>query len=84
MTTFLLLATSAMSLATSPVIAAEARPAAPLASQGADAVSRAPSQAAQRYCLVEQITGSRIPHKTCKTRASWMSDDNFDPLAKQQ
>lgn len=85
MTTFLLLATSALSIATSPVIAAETRPAAPLAAQSTDAgLQVAPSQAAPRYCIVDQITGSRIPHKTCKTRAAWMSDDNFDPLAKQR
>jgi hypothetical protein len=84
MNTFLLLATSALSIATSPVIAAETRPAAALASQGTDAVARAPSQAAPRYCIIEQITGSHIPHKLCKTRAEWMANDNFDPLAKQQ
>ncbi len=84
MTTFLLLATSAMSIATSPVVAAEARPAVPLAAQTTDAVARAPSQGVTRYCIIQEITGSRIPHKTCKTRAAWISDDNFDPLAKQQ
>jgi hypothetical protein len=84
MTNFLLLATSVLSIANAPIAAAEVRPAAPLASQGTEAAARAPSQAAPRYCIIDQITGSRIPHKTCKTRAAWMSDDNFDPLAKQQ
>ncbi|WP_010183836.1 hypothetical protein [Sphingomonas sp. PAMC 26605] len=83
MTTFLLLATSAMSIATSPVIAAEARPAAPVAAQTTDAVARASSTGVTRYCVIEQFTGSRIPHKTCKTRAAWLAENEFDPLAKQ-
>jgi len=32
----------------------------------------------RRYCVVEQITGSRMPHKTCKTRKEWLAE-GFDP-----
>lgn len=35
----------------------------------------------QRYCVVSNITGSRIEHKVCKTRKEWLAED-FDPLAK--
>ena len=85
MTPFLLLATSVLSVATSPIVAADMRPADALGSQATEASTRAaPSEATTRYCIVDRVTGSRIPHKVCKTRSAWMSDDNFDPLAKQQ
>jgi len=35
----------------------------------------------RRYCVVDTITGSRLPHKTCKTRKEWL-DQGFDPLDK--
>ena len=35
--------------------------------------------AAPRYCVVETVTGSRIPTKVCKTRDEWKAD-GFDPL----
>jgi hypothetical protein len=44
------------------------------ATQAAPAVDR-------RYCVVFETTGSRIPHKTCKTRKEWMAE-GFDPLDK--
>ena len=33
-----------------------------------------------KYCVVDTVTGSRIPQKVCKTRAAWMREDGFDPL----
>lgn len=33
----------------------------------------------RRYCVVDQITGSRVPHKICKTRKEWLAE-GFDPL----
>lgn len=45
-----------------------------------EATQAAPSPA-QRYCVVDQITGSRVPHKVCKTRKEWL-DEGFDPLNK--
>lgn len=38
----------------------------------------------KRYCVSDTIVGSRLPKKVCKTRAQWMADDNFDPLAPQR
>ena len=40
---------------------------------------QAASNVDRRYCVVEQITGSRVPHKTCKTRKEWLAE-GFDPL----
>jgi hypothetical protein len=33
-----------------------------------------------KYCVVDTVTGSRIPQKICKTREAWMREDGFDPL----
>ncbi len=33
---------------------------------------------AQRYCIVNDITGSRIPNRSCDTLASWQ-DQGVDP-----
>ncbi|MGY2735171.1 hypothetical protein [Sphingomonas sp. UYP23] len=83
MTIFLLLATSALSIATAPIAAGEARPAAAATSQLIEAGARAPTaQRVTRYCVVNQVTGSRIPRRTCKTRADWLADEGVDPLAK--
>lgn len=38
----------------------------------------------KRYCVVESFTESRLPKKICKTRARWMDEDNFDPLAPRK
>ena len=51
---------------------------------GPDAAQRAPSEkAAQKYCVVDTVTGSHLSHKICKTRQDWISQDGFDPLAKR-
>lgn len=34
-----------------------------------------------RYCFVETFTGSRIPHKICKTKAEW-AEEGTDITAK--
>jgi hypothetical protein len=41
--------------------------------------SQAAPSVDRRYCVVDQITGSRLPHKTCKTRKEWLVQ-GFDPL----
>jgi hypothetical protein len=33
----------------------------------------------RRYCVVDTITGSRVPVKQCRTRADWLKE-GFDPL----
>ena len=40
------------------------------------------SSEAQKYCVEDQVTGSRLKHRTCKTRAEWISEDGFDPLSR--
>jgi hypothetical protein len=47
-----------------------ARPAKP-----APAATNAP-----RYCVTEEIGGSRFTRRTCKTRDAWINDENFDPV----
>ena len=37
---------------------------------------------ATRYCVVSEVTGSRLTRKVCQTRAQWL-DQGFDPLAKR-
>jgi hypothetical protein len=39
------------------------------------------ASAKTRYCIVDTRTGSRIPKRTCKTRAEWL-ERGFDPAAK--
>ena len=41
--------------------------------------TQAPPTAERRYCVVDQITGSRLPVKKCKTRKEWLAE-GFDPL----
>ncbi len=52
--------------------------------QDAPAATPSPTTDAQadtkRYCVSGTVTGSRLARKTCKTRAQWISEDNFDPL----
>lgn len=33
----------------------------------------------KRYCMVDTFTGSRVPHKTCQTRAEWIAETGQDP-----
>jgi hypothetical protein len=38
----------------------------------------------KRYCVRFTVTGSRIAKKDCKTRAQWIDEDGFDPLAPEK
>lgn len=81
MTELFLIATALLG-ATTPVIARDVRPAASSETRaGSSPDQSVPTRAAQRYCTVYDVTGSRIPIKTCKTRDEWLKD-GFDPLAK--
>ena len=40
-------------------------------------------KASQKYCVSETVTGSRVPTKVCKTRAEWIAEEGFDPLARR-
>lgn len=55
-------------------------PAAPSITAPAQAEGGAPQAAKRRYCVMEAVTGSRIPRRTCRTREVWLAD-GFDPLA---
>lgn len=33
-----------------------------------------------RVCLIDTVTGSRIPVKTCKLRSQWIAQTGVDPL----
>jgi hypothetical protein len=33
----------------------------------------------RRYCVEGTITGSRLPHRDCRTRSEWLKE-GFDPL----
>lgn len=36
---------------------------------------------AVRYCVIDEIGGSRFTKRTCKTRDAWINDEDFDPVA---
>ena len=83
MTKFLMMTAAAvLRVATSPVIAREARPAAAPTTEAPQAAPTGARVATSKtkYCIVDTVTGSRIPVKTCKTRGEWL-DRGFDPLA---
>lgn len=63
-----------------PAMARDTAPSAPPQSVEAPA----PKTDTKRYCIVTKTTGSRLARKTCKSRADWIADDNFDPLAPQR
>lgn len=66
--------TAAVLAATTPVAASDIP--APVASPTAKAVTISPNQ---RVCLVDKITGSMLPRRTCKTLAQWRAL-SIDPL----
>lgn len=73
--------------AAATLIAVTAAPA--MARDTAPSAPREPTEtpapkAETRYCVSETIVGTRLPKKTCKTRAQWIADDNFDPLDPQR
>lgn len=56
---------------------AKNRPLAPPAA--AEAGGSGPKARTVRYCIENVPTGTRIPRRTCMTRAEWL-DRGFDPL----
>lgn len=85
MTNLFVLATAAvLSVAASPVIAGENRPAAAPTAEAPQAATNSARVATSKtkYCILDQFTGSRIPVKTCKTRDDWLAR-GFDPLAQE-
>lgn len=74
---------AAASLIIASAAPAMARDTAPSASAQSDEAAAAKADT-KRYCVVTKNTGSRLAKKTCKTRADWIADDNFDPLAPER
>lgn len=75
-----LIATAAalMALTTAPAFAAPKTEApAPIPAQ-----TPAP-KATTKYCVDVVGTGSRLARRVCKTRAEWIAQQDFDPLARQ-
>ncbi|MCA1199979.1 hypothetical protein K9B35_18595 [Sphingomonas sp. R647] len=79
-----IIATAAAALVAVTAVPAMARDTAPAPSNPASSAEAPAPKANTRYCVSETTTGSRLPRKTCKTRADWIADDNFDPLAQQR
>jgi hypothetical protein len=48
------------------------------AADPAPAIAATP-KAEPKYCVVDTLTGSRVPTKVCKTRSEWKKQ-GFDPL----
>lgn len=64
----------------SPALAASRDPDASASAAGEQTAS---AHKAQQICVDEELTGSRIPHRVCKTRDRWIKEDGVDPLSLQ-
>ena len=73
-------AAAAFALVATPAFAASNDPTTDAPKQER-AAPKAP-KASQQYCVQDEITGSRMPRKVCKTRAEWIAEDGFDPLSR--
>jgi hypothetical protein len=76
-----LIALSAFALTTAGV---QARANDPKSAATPAATKPAAPNKAQRYCVMNFATGSRVGHKVCKTREQWLQEDGFDPLAPEE
>jgi hypothetical protein len=75
-TTVRVLAVSAAALATLGVVsAASAEPSAAASDYSAPAPE-------MKYCVSTTVTGSRIPHRDCKTKADWAAEGVVVELKK--
>jgi hypothetical protein len=54
-------------------------PVAPGAPAAEATPAAAPAKAEPKYCIVDTISGSRMPTKVCKTRSEWKKQ-GVDPL----
>lgn len=82
--TALRMAAAALALVALPgaAPATSSRPGAATAQSRSSAT--APTAAkAKRYCVVQAVTGSRIPLKVCNIREDWLKQ-GFDPLAPER
>ena len=76
-----ILITAAALLAAPAVTQAPAEPLNVTAPTPAGGPAATPRARETRYCVKGEVTGSRLRHKQCRTRAEWLRD-GFDPLAK--
>ena len=56
-------------LATPAIASAAPKPVAPAQADTA----QAPAARTQRYCIVSQVTGSRVDHRECRTLDAWLA-----------
>ena len=59
---------------------ASAAPRDPVAERSSTPGTASRVRSDQRYCVVEDSIGSRIPRRICKTRDQWISENDFDPI----
>lgn len=73
----MLMIAAAAALAVPAIAAAEPKPEAPQVDAPAATTTTA-KPVTKRYCVVAQVTGSRIERRDCKTLDQWLSQ-GFDP-----
>lgn len=71
---------AALTMVAGSVQASGSRPAGDEAPAARATPAAEPTPTQKKYCIVDAVTGSRIPQKVCKTREAWMREDGFDPL----
>lgn len=87
MRAFKLISVAAMALslgtAVSPALARAIPEPAAAAGKKADDLGD-PAAASRKYCVESYVTGSRLPHRECRTRADWIASEGFDPATAPQ
>jgi hypothetical protein len=73
-------AVAALTMVAGSAQATESRPASDAAPAARATPAAESAQQEKKYCIVDNITGSRIAQKICKTREAWIRDEGFDPL----
>lgn len=74
---------AAAALIATPALA-ETKPGAPAPVASAPQEEGGAAVKDKRYCVQFTTTGSRVPKRTCLTRAQWIDQQDFDPLAPQK
>lgn len=72
--------------ATAAMVATSVVPAVAATPDPNTATRAEPKQSAKKgpkYCIESKHTGSRIARKVCKTRADWIDENDFDPIAQK-
>jgi hypothetical protein len=76
------ISSAAVAMIAAAVLVAGATTPAYAADPTTDAPAKASAKVAKekRYCVVDTLTGSRVPKKVCRTRAEWIAHSGSDPL----